>query len=281
MDFSLALRTAARRFCADQHYRWSAEYSRLTESGEGRAGLGYTPAAYRLFPRYRLDEAIQMQVEKIGDEKLSSVEEVRILILDAGRQAFTSLVREFDRHSVALIALDEEWNAFDKYVSSLGTGQLQQIEPLPCRRVLTESESKKLRQSLADFWGVNGYWYPLSQLDSGRNVIAFHKELWEQRRGTEILLRALEERAIDKCFALLEGPSDYELDRALVDPTYRGDEIFMTSDFEWLIYSSHESSIAVAGWLADVFRSHWQDWSQITYEGPFHTADLRGTWDSA
>jgi hypothetical protein len=243
--------------------------------------MGYTPAAYRLFPRYRLDEAIQTQVEKISGKKLSSLEEVRVLILDAGRQAFTSLVGEFDKHSVAISAIDEEWQAFDKYVSSLGPEQLQLVEPLPSRRVLAESESKKLRQTLADRWHANGYWYPLSTLDSEMNVIAFHEELWEERRGTEIVLRALEERAIDKCFALLESTSDYELDRVLVDPTYRGDEIFITSDFEWLIYSSHESSIAIAGWLADAFKSHWPDWAQITYEGPFHTGDLRGTWRSA
>jgi len=255
MDTSIALHTAARRFCADQHYRWSIEYSQLTESGDDRDGMRYTPAAYRLFPRYRLDEAIQRLVEKISGEKLPSLEEVRALVLAAGREACASLAREFDKYSDALIAIDEEWNAFDKYISGLGTAQLQLIEPLPSRRVLTESESKQLRQTLAAHWGVKGYWYPLSKLDSQMNVIAFHEELWERRRGTEILLRALEERAIEKCFALLEGPSDYELDRALVDPTYRGDEIFITSDFEWLVYSSHESSIAVAGWLADVFRS--------------------------
>jgi hypothetical protein len=279
MDLPHALHTGARRFCADQHYRWSLEYSRLTESGADRAGMGYTSAAYRLFPRYRLDDAIRMQVEKIGDENLTSLEVARALILNAGRQAFTSLVQEFERHSDAdaLIALDEEWNTFDKYISGLDTRLLLLIEPLPSRRVLTESESKQLRQTLTARWGVNGYWYPLTESDSGLNVIAFHDELWDQRRGTEILIRALEDRAIDKCFAFLEGPTDYELDRALVDPTYQGDEIFITSDFEWLVYCSHESSIAVAGWLADLFRSQWPDWRRFTYEGPFHTADLRGT----
>jgi hypothetical protein len=281
MDSPLALHTAARRFCVDQHYRWSIQYTRLAESGGERAGMGYTPAAYRLFPRYRLDEAIQMQVEKISGEKLYSLEEARVLILGAGRHAFASLVQQFYKCSDALIALNEELNAFDEYISGLDTLQLQLIEPLPSRRVLTESESKQLRQTLAARWGVNGYWYPLAQLDSRVNVIAFHAELWEQRRGTEILLKALEERGIDKCFELLEGPSDYEIDRTLIDPTYRGDEIFITSDFGWLVYSSHESSISVAGWLANAFRSLWPDWSRITYQGPFHTTDLRGTWHSA
>lgn len=250
------------------------------ESGGDRAGAGYTSAAYRLFPRYRLDDAIQMWVEQISPKDLESLEECRIAVVDAGRQAHNLLVREFNKHSDALVALDKEWNAFDKYISALDIPQLELIEPLPFRRVLTEPESKQLRQKLAVLWSVNGYWYPLSQLDSGMNVIAFHAELWGQRHGTEILLTALEGRGVDKCYVLLEGPSDYELDRALVDPAYWGDEAFITSDFEWLIYSSHESSIAVAGWLADVFRSRWPDWTRITYEGPFHTADLRGTWRS-
>jgi hypothetical protein len=72
---------------------------------------------------------------------------------------------------------------------------------------------------------------------------------------------------------------DFEIARSLVDPIYGGDESFVTSDFEWLVYSSHESSIAVAGWLADLFRAQWRDWESVSYGGPFHTADLRGTWE--
>ena len=93
------------------------------------------------------------------------------------------------------------------------------------------------------------------------------------------MLEAIHERAIERCFLLLEGPVDYEIARSLVDPMYRGDESFVTSDFEWLVYSSHESSIAVAGWLADFFRTRWRDWDRISYAGPFHTADLRGSWE--
>jgi hypothetical protein len=51
------------------------------------------------------------------------------------------------------------------------------------------------------------------------------------------------------------------------------------SDFEWLVYSSHESSIAVAGWLADFFRAKWSDWGSVAYGGPFHTIDRRGSWE--
>jgi hypothetical protein len=34
--------------------------------------MEYTPAAYRLFPRYRLDEVIQAEIDKITSAKLSA-----------------------------------------------------------------------------------------------------------------------------------------------------------------------------------------------------------------
>jgi hypothetical protein len=121
--------------------------------------------------------------------------------------------------------------------------------------------------------------YPLSKCDPHTNVIAFHQGLWERRDGTSLLFQAMRERVIERCFLLREGPQDYEIDRSLIDPIYGGSESFLTSDFEWLVYSSHESSIAVAGWVAYFFRAQWSDWGSVAYGGPFHTIDLCGSWE--
>ena len=250
----------------------------LVKSGQDRVGKQYSKAAYSFFPRYRLDEAIGIEVERITGDEFRSLEEARKLLVEAGRRALSSLLQEFQQLPEARIALTDEWNAFDSYISSLDPIQLAQIKPLPYRRVLTKSESEQLRHKLNTIWGATGYWYPLSKCDPQTNVIAFHQELWEQRDGTSLLLQAVQQRAIERCFLLLEGSVDYEIARSLVEPMYRGDESYVTSDFEWLVYSSHESSIAVAGWLADVFRKQWRDWEAVTYGGPFHTADLRGSW---
>ena len=110
------------------------------------------------------------------------------------------------------------------------------------------NESAQLRRELSARWDAKGYWYPLSKCDPQTNVVAFHQELWEDRDGTSLLLQATRERAIERCFLLLEGPVDYEIDRSLVDPIYAGDESFVTTDFQWLLYNSDESSITVAGW---------------------------------
>jgi hypothetical protein len=278
MDLPLALHTAARIFCANQHFRWSGEYMPLVKSGQDRVGKQYSKGAYSLFPRYRLDEAIRIEVERISGDELRSLEEARKQLLEAGRRAFSSLFQEFHQSPEARAALADESEAFDSYISTVDPIQLAQIQPLPYRRVLTRSESEQVRQKLATIWGAKGYWYPLSQCDPRTNVIAFHRELWEQRDGTSLLVQAVQERAIERCFVLLEGPVDYEIARSLVEPMYQGEESFVTSDFEWLVYSSHESSIAVAGWLADLFRQQWRDWEAVAYGGPFHTDDLRGSW---
>lgn len=241
--------------------------------------MAYSKAAYSLFPRYRLDQAIEQEVEKMTGREFQSLEEARRLLLEAGNRALSSfLLQETQRSPEASVAITDEWRAFDSYISRIDPVQLAQTNPLPYRRVLAESESKELRERLNTVWGVKGYWYPLSKCDPQIKVIAFHQELWEQRDGTSVLLQAIQERSIERCFLLLEGPVDYEIARSLVDPTYRGDESFVTSDFEWLVYSSHESSITVAGWLVDIYRNQWRDWEALAYGGPFHTDDLRGSW---
>jgi hypothetical protein len=136
MDLPVALHTAARTFCANQHSHWSREYMPLVESGQDRVGKDYSQAAYRLFPRYRLDEAIEIEVDRITGQHFHSLEEARILLLDAGRRALSSLFGEFRQKPEARAALTDEWKAFESYISSVDPIQLAQVEPLPYRRVL-------------------------------------------------------------------------------------------------------------------------------------------------
>jgi hypothetical protein len=83
MDLTAALHTAARRFCANQHFQWSQQYIQLVESGQDRVGKDYSQAAYKLFPRYRLDEAIEVEVERITGQQFHSLQEARVQLLDA------------------------------------------------------------------------------------------------------------------------------------------------------------------------------------------------------
>ncbi len=84
MDLPLALHTAARTFCANQHSHWSGQYMPLVKSGQEPAEKEYSKAAYSLFPKYRLDEAMGIEVERIAGDQLRSLEEARKLLLEAG-----------------------------------------------------------------------------------------------------------------------------------------------------------------------------------------------------
>ena len=62
-----------------------------------------------------------------------------------------------------------------------------------------------------------------------------------------------------------------------------GGEQYSTSELtDWVVYASHESSITIAGdWLIRILKENWPEWLQRTYQGPYSTGDLRGTWDES
>ena len=95
----------------------------LVKSGRDRQGKQYRKAAYSFFPKYRLDEAIGIEVERITGDESRSLEEARKLLLEAGRRALASLSQEFQESPEALVALTDEWKAFDSYISSLDPTQ--------------------------------------------------------------------------------------------------------------------------------------------------------------
>jgi len=100
--------------------------------------------------------------------------------------------------------------------------------------------------------------------------LTFHEELWEARDGGELLRDFLAAEHIDRCFLLRElGQPNYELDAVLVDFTYDGSEKFLFAGRDWVLYSSHESSLNLAGRLAAFFRETWPDADQLSYGGPF------------
>ena len=288
MDDKTALHTAARRRCISQGSAWREQYQRLERGGKWRiedsrhsAGWNYSEEAFALFPRYRLDDDILTEVESIVPADCASLEELRHALGSAARRGFTKLEGEFCENAVAMSALRNELAAFLEYIAGVRAGELNRVEILPFRRVLASLESARLWELLSARWGIKKYsWFPLNGAAPPENALAFHQKLWDARDGNSILLASLARSGVERCFVLRElGPPDYELESSAVDPHYDGSEAFFTSDGEWLLYSSHESSITVAGWLADTFRQHWADADKVAYKGRFHTNDLRGTWE--
>jgi hypothetical protein len=274
MEAISALHTAARRFCIEQDTYWIGEYQKLQSFSE---------LSYKLFPRYRLAQATLIEIERVTPNQSSALDQMRKTLEAAGENALTPLLDEFKGKTLSVAALKDQALAYAKFIEGLSSRELERVEPLPYRRVLSQEESVSLWQSLESRWSIRGQgygWYPISDAAAPEGAVAVHEELWRERGGDGLLLRFLEAHAVQRCFLIRElGPPDYEIERSIVTPYYDGSELFLTNNDDWILYASHESSMTLVGSLADFFRSAWPDCDQLSYNGPFHTADLRGSWE--
>ena len=71
MDENNALHTAARRYCQERFSYWFSIYEELQHKENWQVqklfepGCNYSDEAFRTFPRYRIDKAIQVEVERL------------------------------------------------------------------------------------------------------------------------------------------------------------------------------------------------------------------------
>jgi hypothetical protein len=289
MSDAHGLHTAARRFCIAQYAEWVQKYAQLKPTAENylTPGWTYSEDQCRIFPRYRLAKATLINLERTVPHTNLRLEDMLETTLDAGENAFSSLSSELLRlnSAIALHALDDQRASYSAFLMQIAAQDHIDVDALPFRRVLSEAESEALWEKLKDTWGVRGAgfgWFPLSEDAAPKGALTFHAELWDARNGSEVLKRFLAEAHIERCFLLRElGPPDYEIDTALADAVYDGSESFLFVDDAWVLYVSHESSLTLAGTIADYYRRVWPDADQLSYGGPFHTSDLRGSWSSS
>lgn len=290
MDDKTALHTAARRYCEDRYSNWAQTYNEL-EARESvqienkfKPGWDYSEEAYGVFPRYRIDKAIRIEVERLAPESSNSLEELRFRLISACDIAEGRLRTEL-KNEIARKALQEESEDYKTYIRILSTGDLRSVAPLPFRRVLTDKERKELWSQLKMTWDIGeGYWFPLREGHTPPNVLAFHVDYFKAINGFAILRDALGQRGISRVFQLHElGPDepDYEIELSIFEPAYRwGEEQYCTAaGVDWVVYASHESSITLGGdWLMEVLKEQRPGCVDRTYGGPYSTKDLRGTW---
>jgi hypothetical protein len=293
MDQVTALHTAARRYCQSAFSEWMHRYSDLQAAGKvevhcsGQPGWKYSDEAYKMFPRYRIAQAIQVEVERIMPSSVDSLEEMGELLVQASQVPEERLNAQLN-NPLASNALATETHDYQAHIRALMETDLSTIEPLPYRRALSAPESERLWDLLRSRWGVGDdhYWFPLRKGDPPPDVVAFHEDLFSKWQGGELLRQALTERGIERAFQLSEffpSDPDYEIEISILEPTYaRGGEQYFTSETaDWLVYASHESSITLAGdLLVEHFTTRWPDWKARTYQGPYPTPDLRGTWET-
>ena len=155
-----------------------------------------------------------------------------------------------------------------------------EVEPLPFRRTLSKEERGWIWAELKAKWGVDGEcWQPLRSKELPEGLLAFHTDYFDEPKEA-ILRELLARRGIQRVWELREyGDDDCELELSLFRPYYNGAEGYWTStESDWLVYASHESSITLAGeWLVAAFREVFPECDRYLYGGPFSTTDLRGT----
>src|SRR5262245_30510476 len=96
VNASLALHTAARRYCLDRHAYWCRRYSEtLRRRGDLPRGVyQYSKEALATFPRYNVLNAIRVEIERMDPTKLGDLEDTRGLLILAGEQAQDAFTQE-------------------------------------------------------------------------------------------------------------------------------------------------------------------------------------------
>jgi len=268
---SLALHTAARRYCLERYAYWRERYSEIVRKrGERqRDGYHYTPEALATFPRYNVLNAIRVEVERIDPAKLGDPDNTKALLVLAGEIAeddFTQRpIGEIDER-----AMTEEREAFCAYMVGLTPPDLNAIERLPYRRVLSAVESQSIWSRLRARWQIpRGYWYPLAECKLP-DILAFKTRAFDEAVAYERLRDILAARGIERVWELREYGPEYEEDFALFEPYYNGAEGYWSSgDLSWIIYASHESSVTVGGWLLPEVKAMWPSWQTQVWTGAF------------
>jgi hypothetical protein len=241
MDEATALHTAARRYCESVLFHW-------TWSGA------------------RFAEETLVEIEKLVPAQFQSMEDLRASLLRAGEVTLEKFAGSYAETKKAAADYAGRYRA---YIMGVTRSDLASIEPLPYRRTLDEDERRRLFNGLKQHWDLH-------KVENCINMLNFHNDLFEAKNGLQILRDALTRRGISKVLQFNEISPDVEIDVSIFDP--RSWKAYSTShEFDWLVYSSHESSIAIGGeWLMEAFEKQWLDWRDITYRGPFSTPDLRG-----
>lgn len=170
--------------------------------------------------------------------------------------------------------LDEVLTGFADYVRAVPAEELSRFpfEPLAFQRTLTEAQTVEAFDNLRARWGITGfYWYPLDReeaADPPPHTVAFDAAPFgEEEDAPELLRLVLDELGVTRALQLSEPPEpDREIALEWVEFDYRGSETIVTDgSFDWVVYASHEDSVAVAGErLLSGLQVAWPSWDEWT-----------------
>ncbi|GLY54536.1 hypothetical protein [Lentzea sp. NBRC 102530] len=252
---STTLHTMARRYLMSRNEKLRAAGDELPN--DGRRFFGYTQEAQRIYPRYNAVTAILREVERLDPDDLPPPDRLASALATASatRSVFrlTRVEAEADAEERALFrAAVRSWRAAEDLL----------VEPLPYRRLFSEEEHERWRDALARRWGLAGFlWHPLIAVDVPDDVLVVDASALEDGPGTGLVRAALAGLGLSRVVEVREpGDPGGRVDLATLEPSYTGAEGIWTDDtLDWILYASHENSVAFGGTLAERLRTSWPD----------------------
>ena len=250
MTHSEALITAARQYLQDNHSYWADRYSKERTGND--FPYSYTDNDYNLFPRYNVLSAILSQVEILVGQNHLTGETCKDELKNIGLTALSPFTTG-EQNDIAIKAMQDERQKFIEYIKNIQTEDLNTIEPLSHRRRLTKQESEQVRQSLFEKWNFQGnYWEPLEELSPQPSIFLMKDNIADS--DYEKIIEEISRHSATKLFEITEDGSDAEIEFGLFHPDCY-ETIYCDTSYNWIVYGSHESTVAFGGtWLLDFIR---------------------------
>jgi hypothetical protein len=240
MTETQALLTIARRYCLEQHFYWADKYSH-EQSGNNSP---YSDNDYNLFPRYNALNAILQGLETIVGQPFVSLDICKKEIKQIGLNNQDMFISG-KQNPVSRAAIQDEKKKFIKFVDNVSAIDLENIEPLPHKRRLKEEEANQIRRQLHEIWNYDGsYWEPLDNKSPQPTLFLMKENVNDN--DIEKIIQFIATKADEKIFAISEDRIDYEIEIDSFSPDLY-ETICCDKTFEWVIYGSHESTIAFGG----------------------------------
>ncbi len=242
MTDSEALITAARRYLKENHRYWADKYSK-ERTGDDYP-YSYTDNDYNLFPRYNVLSAILGKVETLVGQNHMQFETCKKELRHIGSTA-NSMFTADEENKISANAMLEERNKFTNFIENSTPRNLKSVEPLAYRRRLKEDESQKVRQILFEQWNFQGdYWEPIEKL-SPKPTIFLMKDIIT-KKDYSLIMEEIKKQVKGNLLELTEDGSDSEIEFSLFHPDCY-ETIYCDRTFEWIVYGSHEGTLAFGG----------------------------------
>jgi hypothetical protein len=260
------LHHAARRHLMRRYDELTDAYAELPHQGRAMDGYHYTVEARRIFPRYRIVEAMLEQVERFDPDRLPDSADLAAALLRSTDDAQSPFKPQ---GQVEADAIREERQLFAAAVRDWASKADLDVEPLDYRRVLTAEESSGWCRHLQQRWALeNLSWYPLVTAPVPAHVLVLREAYMWEDQGTARVRDVLRDAGSQRVIELREYGPDYLLDLELFAPRYTGAEgVWSDNSLAWIAYASHEGTVAFGGLLASELTARWPDIRQWRWAG--------------